>query len=103
MPFNAAYINPDDLSDLGIAGGERIGITSAHGRIDAIAEADDSLRRGIVSMSHGWGGLPDDDQDITEKGVSVNLLVSGKLSDLDPINGMAVMTGVPVRIERADI
>jgi anaerobic selenocysteine-containing dehydrogenase len=100
MPYNAAYINPDDLSEMGITGGELIGITSAHGHIEAIAEADDSLRRGIVSMAHGWGGLPDDNGDITEKGVSVNLLVSAKLSDLDPINGMAVMTGIPVRVER---
>ncbi len=97
MPYNAAYLNPDDIADLGIASGDRVSITSAHGNITAIAEADKDLRRGVVSMSHGWGGLPDDPA-APEKGTCVNLLISS--GQRDPINGMSVMTGVPINVER---
>jgi anaerobic selenocysteine-containing dehydrogenase len=55
VPYNAAHIHPEDLAALGIGSGDTVQIASAHGSIDAIVEADDSLRRGIVSISHGWG------------------------------------------------
>ena len=61
-------------------------------------EEDDGVRAGVVSMSHGWGGLPDDPPGSDEPGVSTNLLTT-TAQGLDPINAMPVLTAIPVVIE----
>lgn len=100
VPHNPAWLHPDDLLALGIATGDRIAIASAHGRIEAIAEADDSMRPGVVSISHGWGGLPGDTSDGNDPhagGVNVNRLTTTR-SGLQTINAMPQLTALPVRV-----
>ena len=97
MPFNSAYMHPLDLTELGLAAGEDVRIESAHGAIVTRVDADDSMRRGVVTVPHGWGALPDEQADYRKHGVSTNLLISTS-ENLDPINAMPVMTGIPVRI-----
>jgi anaerobic selenocysteine-containing dehydrogenase len=101
MPHNPAWLHPDDLAALGIETGDRIAIESAHGRIEAFAEADDDMRPGVISISHGWGGLPgdraDDDADPHRAGVNVNRLTSTQ-SELQSINAMPRLTALPVRL-----
>ena len=99
-PYNPAYLHPKDLAALGIGAGDYVRITSAHGAITAIVEADDAVRPGVVSMTHGWGGLPGDHENYLVEGVSTNLLTSTD-TDLDPINAMPVMSAIPVRVETA--
>ena len=60
-PYNPAFVHPDDLAALGIASGESVEIRSAHDAIWAVVEADDTLRRGVVAMTHAFGGHPDED------------------------------------------
>lgn len=98
VPYNAAYLHPGEFSALGIAPGQHIWISSPHGRMEAIAETDAALRPGVVSIAHGWGSLPDEAADIASIGTNVNLLTSAALPDLEPINGMSILTGVPVNI-----
>lgn len=97
-PYNTAQLHPDDIAALELCGGERVEISSAHGRIQAVLEADATLKRGIVTLPHGWGGLPGDDRYETE-GASVNLLISAN-RHIETINAMARMTAVPVNIAR---
>ena len=52
----------------------------------------------MISMSHGWGGMPDEKENYLADGSSTNLLTTTD-TDLDPINAMPVMTAIPVRIE----
>ncbi|MCW0200096.1 molybdopterin-dependent oxidoreductase [Sphingopyxis sp.] len=85
---NPLWAHPDDLASRGIAPGDRVRIVSANGAIEARAEADATLRAGVVSITHGWGG---------GAGVNVNALTS--LGARDPINAMPVMTGYGVRLE----
>jgi anaerobic selenocysteine-containing dehydrogenase len=99
MPTNVAFVHPDDLASLGLAEGEMAAITSEHGNIVAPVRADATQRRGVISMAHGWGGLPDEPG--TGAGVNINLLTSGRIGR-DPINAMPVLTGFSVRVERAD-
>jgi len=102
MPHNPAWLHPDDLTELGMAAGEPVEIRSAHGCIVAVTEADDTMRRGVVSISHGWGGLPaalgaaDPAQD---RGVNVNRLTSTRV-DREAINAMPRLTALPVRLRR---
>jgi len=100
VPHNPAWLHPDDLAALGIEAGQGVAIESAHGRIEAIAEADDSLRAGVVSISHGWGGLPGDAPDGADPhrgGVNVNRLTTTR-TGLQTINAMPQLTALPVRI-----
>jgi anaerobic selenocysteine-containing dehydrogenase len=100
MPHNPAWLHPEDLAALGIETGDRIAIESAHGRIEAFAEADDDMRPGVISITHGWGGLPgdrEDDADPHSAGVNVNRLTSTQ-SELQSINAMPRLTALPVRL-----
>ncbi|MGA8707532.1 MAG: molybdopterin-dependent oxidoreductase [Steroidobacteraceae bacterium] len=100
-PYNPAHLHPADIAALGLREGEWVRITSAHGSVRAVLKADDSLRPGVVSMSHGWGGLPGATEANNTEGASTNLLTSTD-QGLDPINAMPVMSAIPVRIEAAD-
>jgi anaerobic selenocysteine-containing dehydrogenase len=96
MPYNPAYMNPQDLSAMGLCAGAAITLTSDAGSIPAIVEIDAGVRRGVVSMSHGFGGMPG--ESIYElEGASTGTLISTD-RDLDPINAMPRMSAIPVRI-----
>ena len=56
---NPAFMNSADLMALGLVKGEEIEIESPHGAIVALADVDDGLRSGSVSMSFGFGGARD--------------------------------------------
>jgi anaerobic selenocysteine-containing dehydrogenase len=98
-PYNSASVHPGDLEAHGFADGERVMLVGEHGRIPAILRADPRQRRGVISMSHGWGALPEDEANYNEVGACTSLLVSAD-TDCEPINAMARMTALPVRFER---
>src|SRR3546814_5724616 len=96
MTFNYAYLNPEELIDLDLKAGDMIEITSDAGTIVAAVEPDPTLRRAVVSITHGWGGLPEDT--IYERdGSNTGILISTD-RDFDPINAMPRMSAVPVNI-----
>ncbi len=97
--FNPAYMASADLAALGLSEGDRIEIESAHGSIPGIVAVDDGLRSGVVSMSHGWGGLPDEKLPYEGDGANTSMLL--KLDqDFETINAMPRMSSIPVRLRR---
>ncbi|MET9409984.1 molybdopterin oxidoreductase family protein [Streptomyces sp. NPDC002935] len=91
------HIHPDDAARLGLADGAPVRVKGAGGEVVAPAEVTDTVRRGVVSLPHGWGH----DRPGTrlshaalDPGVNVNQLLDGTL--LDPLSGTAVLNGVPV-------
>lgn len=99
MPHNRAYLNPADLAAAGIVSGEAMTIESESGNIVAIAQADATVRPGVVSIAHGFGTLPGSD-DYATQGVSTNRLIDGR-RDRQAINAMPRMSGIPVNIRSA--
>ncbi len=99
VPANLAYMNGSTLAAHGLAEGEKVRIVSQFGAIVARAAMDNDLRPNVVSVPHGFGGLPDD-TDYEEDGVSINLLLPG-VELRETINAMPQMTGLPVRLEKA--
>jgi anaerobic selenocysteine-containing dehydrogenase len=95
--YNPAFMHPDDLVEIGVAAGDRVTIESDHGAIEGIVAADPSLRPGCVSMTHCWGGLPEEKLGYDEAGSCTSLLVSVD-QDCEKINAMPRMTAIPVRI-----
>jgi anaerobic selenocysteine-containing dehydrogenase len=98
--YNPAFMHPDDLRALGLGDGDRVEIVSDYASITAITAADEHLLPGVVSMSHCFGGLPEEDEDPL-RGVN-----TGKLTDthrhVQKINAMPTMSGLPVRVLAID-
>ncbi|MFE5085460.1 molybdopterin oxidoreductase family protein [Streptomyces mirabilis] len=93
------HIHPEDAERLGLADGAAVRVKGAGGEVVAPAEVTNTVRRGVVSLPHGWGH----DRPGTrmshaalEPGVNVNQLLDGSL--LDPLSGTAVLNGVPVEL-----
>ena len=99
VPYNIAYLNPADMAAKSVNDGDWVELTSDNGTVRAIAEGDETLRTGVVSLTHGFGDLPDSTDYLTD-GVSTNLLISTD-RDLQTINAMPRMSGIPVNVNRA--
>ncbi|GAA4885742.1 molybdopterin-dependent oxidoreductase [Pseudonocardia benzenivorans] len=95
---NPLYIHPDDLASHGLGSGDRVTVTSDHGTIAVVTKADDTLRRGVVALTHGWGGLEGDDPFAPGVGASVNALMSTR-GPVQQVLHMPIMTALPVDIE----
>ncbi|MGW7042926.1 molybdopterin oxidoreductase family protein [Streptomyces avermitilis] len=93
------HIHPEDAERLGLTDGAPVRVRGAGGAVTAPVEVTDGIRRGVVSLPHGWGH----DRPGTrmshaalDPGVNVNQLLDGSL--LDPLSGNAVLNGVPVEL-----
>ncbi|MGW3291026.1 molybdopterin oxidoreductase family protein [Streptomyces sp. NPDC001002] len=91
------HIHPEDAERLGVRDGAPVRVKGAGGEVTAPAEVTDGVRRGVVSLPHGWGhsraGTRLNHASV-DPGVNVNQLLDGSL--LDPLSGNAVLNGVPV-------
>ncbi|GAA0650371.1 molybdopterin oxidoreductase family protein [Streptomyces thermocarboxydovorans] len=97
------HLHPDDAERLGITDGQPVRITGAGGAVTAPAEITDAVRKGVVSLPHGWGH----DRPGTrlrhaagDPGANVNQLLDG--TRLDPLSGNAVLNGIPVEVAPAE-
>ncbi|MCG7607334.1 MULTISPECIES: molybdopterin-dependent oxidoreductase [Mycobacterium] len=93
-------IHPDDAADLGLT--DIAVVKGPGGELLAPIEVNDGMRRGVVSLPHGWGH----DREGTGQrlaarrpGTNVNQLNDG--THLDPLSGTAVLNGIPVDIAPA--
>jgi len=93
-------IHPDDAADLGLT--DIAIIKGPGGELLAPIEVTDVMRRGVVSLPHGWGhnrGGTGQQLASSHPGVNVNQLNDG--SHLDRLSGTAVLNGIPVEISAA--
>lgn len=97
LPYNVAYLHPDDRQALGVEVDAMVEISGDHGCIRAAVADDAALRPGVVAISHGFGGLPDRPGNYRREGVSTNLLTTTS-EKLQAINAMPQMSALPVVI-----
>ncbi|CRZ17878.1 molybdopterin oxidoreductase family protein [Mycolicibacterium neworleansense] len=93
-------IHPDDAADLGLT--DIAVIKGPGGELLAPVEVNDGMRRGVVSLPHGWGhdrGGTGQQLAASRPGANVNQLNDG--THLDPLSGTAVLNGIPVDIAPA--
>ncbi|MCI3275609.1 molybdopterin-dependent oxidoreductase [Streptomyces cylindrosporus] len=93
------HIHPEDAERLGVRTATEVRVKGAGGEVVVKAEVTDGIRRGVVSLPHGWGhDRPGTrlSHAATDPGVNVNQLLDGSL--LDPLSGNAVLNGVPIEI-----
>ncbi|MCG7594427.1 molybdopterin-dependent oxidoreductase [Mycobacterium sp. PSTR-4-N] len=90
-------MHPDDAADLGVT--DTAVVKGAGGELVVPVELTDGIRRGVLSLPHGWGhDRPGTGQQLAagQPGVNVNQLNDGSL--LDPLSGTAVLNGLPVTV-----
>ncbi len=100
-PWNPAHAHPGDLAALGLASGDIVRIRSRHDAALAVIEADDTLRRGVVAMTHAFGGNPNEPENPRALGTPLGRLLRDD-DEYDPISGIPRMGALPVAIERVE-
>jgi formate dehydrogenase len=98
----SALVNPSDAAEAGVkSDGEELVIESASGSITIPVTITDDIRPGAVAIPHGWGH--DGGWQLANRigGVSSNLLASAEVDDIEPLAGMSVLSGIPIRIRAA--
>lgn len=96
-PYNPVFLAPDDMAVLKLADGDGVEIVSDHAAIPAVAMADETLRRGVASMSFGFGSLPTDDAAFRLIGSNPARLITND-QVYDRYSGQPLMTNIPVDI-----
>jgi anaerobic selenocysteine-containing dehydrogenase len=81
-------IHPADAASVGIAPGGRVRVRAAHTGQGVVARAEvtDGIRKGTISLPHGWADP------------NVCALTSAT-SGVDPLTGMVWQSGIDVDIE----
>jgi len=97
-PYNPAYMNPDDLVSLGLRDGDVVRIRSHHDAILGVVRGETNLRPGVISMTHAFGGLPGEDDDVHHRGSNTGRLLRAD-DDYDPVSGIPRMGALPVAVE----
>lgn len=99
-PLCTLHVNSEDAGAWGLVDGGEAVVSGPAGSVTARVEITDDIRRGVVSLPHGFGhDLEGIDQSITEAGANVNLLTDP--SDLDPLSGTAALSAVGVTVAPA--
>jgi len=92
-------VHPDDAERHGVAGGDRVRLTTEAGSVEATVEVSDELIPGVISLPHGWGhDRPGTRNSVAaaRPGSNTNVLIPG--SALDEPSGNAAVNGVPVEM-----
>jgi anaerobic selenocysteine-containing dehydrogenase len=96
--YNPAHMHPQDMEDLGLSSGDLVTLRSARASIPAVVEPDHDLRRGLVSMSHSWGGGPDTDGEVRQLGSCTGRLVADDV-ECEIYTAMPRMSNIPITVE----
>jgi anaerobic selenocysteine-containing dehydrogenase len=81
----SVLVSDVDAARLGVIDGALIAISSANGRIEAVATVTDEVRPGVVSVPHGYGAPNVCD-------------LTSSADDIDPHSGMVLQSGVAVTV-----
>jgi len=81
-------LNAEEAARAGLKNGDRAVVRSDYGTLEGTVEIDANLPAGVMNVPHGW-----------DDAFNVNLLTSTK--DVDPLTGMAWLSGFPVSIQPA--
>ena len=97
---NPLHMHPNDIDAREISAGCEVMVSTQYGQIIAVVKADETLREGVVAMTHGWGhgdnlrlGLASN-----HPGTNVNAILPTGLGSYDPLSNMSHMTGIPVEV-----
>lgn len=97
---NPLHMSPIDATRLALDDGAAVRISNRWGAVESTVRIDDTLRDGVVAMTHGFGnantsGMPHAQR---HPGVNVNALAPVGPGSFDPVSTMSQLTGIPVEV-----
>lgn len=99
---NPLWMNVADMRRRGLVEGDDVTVGNAYGALPAVVVADDTLRDGVVAMTHGWGQGRAHGMDVARRypGVNVNRLAPTGAGGYDPVSNQSHLTGINVEVTR---
>lgn len=95
-------VHPDDAQRLGLAEGAAARVQRDGRALVAPVQLSSAMMPGVVSLPHGWGhGLPGARLGLAAERPGANLNALLDETQLDPLSGNAVLSGVPVQLTPA--
>jgi anaerobic selenocysteine-containing dehydrogenase len=97
---NPLWMNPADASARGLRPGGAVIVQSDSGEVTADLVLDDTLKPGVVAMSHGWGHDRSFGLNAARRypGANVNRLSPSGPGSFDPLSMQARLTGINVEV-----
>ncbi len=95
-------ISSEDAAAMSISDGDMVEVSTRSGSAEVPAKVTDDIRRGVVSMPHGWGRKlfhPETRTEVELQGASDNLLTDN--AELDAFTGMPIYNSIPCSVRRA--
>lgn len=101
---NLVYVHPDDAQRLSLHEGGLADVSTEVATIRLPVSLCADLMPGTVAVPHGWGHQHAKGLSVASRtrGVNVNLLAGDGPERLDPVSGMARLTGLSVRLRPAE-
>jgi len=94
-----AWLHPEDARVLGVSNGDSVRITSRVGEIELPVQTNESLRRKVVSVPHGWGQSHEKvRQSIAKAHNSANVNLLSDDANADKPSGNAAFNGITVTV-----
>lgn len=102
--YNPLHMHPQDMASFDLKDDDALTISNAWGTLTVRARADDSLRIGVVAMTHGWGNQKTPGLQVANRfpGVNINALLPIGPGSYEKLSNQAFMSGVPVTLSRLD-
>lgn len=101
---NFLYMHPEDARKLNLSDADIVDVKSKTGQVRLPLKVIDELMPGTVALPHGWGHQHAKGLSVASKtkGVNVNILAADGSENLEPVSGMAHLTGIPVEITKSE-
>jgi anaerobic selenocysteine-containing dehydrogenase len=100
---NYLYLHPEDAAVRKIGHGDLVDLSSDTGTVRVPAHLLPDLQPGTCALPHGWGHQAARGLSVASKtsGVNVNLLAADGVDAIEPVSGMARLTGILVDVAPA--
>src|SRR6202011_1093182 len=97
---NPLWMNPRDAESRSLFGGDEVRVQTDFGQVQAELVLDETLRPGVVAMSHGWGQGKAYGLSTARRfpGVNVNQLAAVGPGSFDVLSNQAQLTGINVQV-----
>lgn len=99
---NPLWMHPEDAWRRELVEGDDVTVQNRYGSLEAVLAYDETLRVGVVAMTHGWGqhAARSLDQARVHPGVNVNHLAPTGRAGYDELSNQSHLTGINVDVTR---
>lgn len=97
---NYLYMHPVDATAARLDEGMLAEVSSEHGSLQVPVKLSEDLCEGVVALPHGWGHADAEGLRVARRtrGVNANELAADGPQSVEPLSGMAHLTGLRVRV-----